>query len=119
MVQMTTLYHNPRCTTSRRALALLETSDTPFDVVHYLKTPLDRSGLRALLDRLEDDPADLVRKDKRFKDLGLDAVDYVTAPDVTDLLVEHPELMQRPIVDDGATAFIGRPLDRIDAFTNS
>ena len=116
---MTTLYHNPRCSTSRRALEQLEASATEFDVVLYLKTPLSGSALSDLIERLGDPPADLVRKDKRFKDLGLDRADYVAVEDVVGLLIEHPELMQRPIVDDGNVAFIGRPLDRVAAFTNT
>ncbi len=116
---MLRLYHNPRCTTSRKALAALEEAPTEFETVLYLKNPLGRDELIRLMARLEDAPADLVRKDKRFKDLGLSASDYAEPDSVADLLVEHPELMQRPIIDNGKVAFIGRPVDRVDAFTKS
>jgi len=58
---------------------------------------------------IDDPPADLVRKDKRFGELGLNADDYVTGPAVVDLLLEHPELMQRPVVFVGERAVIARP----------
>lgn len=116
---MTIIYHNPRCTTSRKALAKLEAAGIDFDVMLYLKSPPSETALRKILTRLEDPPADLVRKDKRFKELGLEAADYTTKQAVTELLSEHPELLQRPVIDDGNRTFIGRPLDRVDAFTDS
>ena len=93
-----TILHNPKCSTSRAAMDELEAAGTDADVVQYLKEPLDRAQLLDLLGKLEDPPADLVRKDPYFKDLGLDADDYTTADAVADLLVEHPRLMQRPVL---------------------
>lgn len=116
---MIRLYHNPRCTTSRKALAILESSGVDFATILYLKEPPTRAQLVDLVGRLDDPPADLVRKDKRFRDLGLDPADYETAEEVVEVLVDHPELMQRPLIDDGARVAIGRPLDRLDAFTES
>jgi len=77
--------------------------------VHYLKEPPDRKTLTDLVARLRDEPADLVRKDSKFKALGLDAGDYTTGAAVVDLLGDHIELMQRPVIDDGEEVFIGRP----------
>jgi len=62
---------------------------------------------------LEAVPAALVRKDKRFTELGLNAGDYVTVESVIMLLLEHPELMQRPIVIGGERAIIARPGERV------
>jgi arsenate reductase (glutaredoxin) len=62
---------------------------------------------------LDGPPADLVRKDKRFAELGLEQEDYRTAERVISLLLEHPELMQRPIVVRGGRAIIARPAERI------
>lgn len=109
-----TLYHNPRCATSRHAYDELAHSDV--EVVEYLKTPLDRDQLLALIDKLEDPAADLVRKDAYFKQQGLDADGYTTPGAVADLLVEHPRLMQRPVLVREDRAIIGRPKDRIAAF---
>ena len=58
-------------------------------------------------------PAELVRKDKRFTELGLRAEDYETAEQVTSLLLDHPELMQRPVVVRGRRAIIARPGERV------
>jgi arsenate reductase len=111
------IYHNPNCSNSRRALAWLEEHEVDHEVVQYLKKPLTRRQLEALARDLEDPPADLVRHDKRFGELGLDADSYTTKQAVVDLLVEHPELMQRPVVVRGDEAIIARPPEeRLDTF---
>ena len=114
-----TIYHNPRCSNSRTALGLLQErgDDVDLDVVEYLNQPLDRAGLEGLLAILEDPPGDLVRHDPRFKELGLDPKGYTTADAVIDLLVEHPELMQRPVLVSGGRAVIARPpADKVASF---
>ena len=60
----------------------------------------------------QDPPADLVRKDPYFNSLGLDAADYTTKKAVIDLLLEHPRLMQRPLLVKADRVIIGRPVDR-------
>lgn len=111
-----TLLHNPNCSTSRHALDEVRAAGTDAEVVQYLKAPLDREALLDLLAKLEDPPADLVRKDGHFTELGLDADDYTTPEAVADLLAEHPRLMQRPVLVRGDRAIIGRPKDRVPAF---
>jgi arsenate reductase len=66
------------------------------------------------LDLLPNEPADLVRKDKNFKQLGLKAEDYVTREAVVDLLLQHPVLMQRPVIIRGERAVIARPSDMVN-----
>lgn len=85
-----------------------------FDVIEYLKQPLSRETLMQFLDLLPNEPADLVRKDKNFKQLGLKADDYVTREAVVDLLLEHPVLMQRPVIIRGERAVIARPSDTVN-----
>lgn len=111
-----TILHNTACSTSRHALDEASTSGADVEVVQYLKTPLDRAALLDLVGKLEDQPADLVRKDGFFKAQGLAADDYVTPEAVADLLVEHPRLMERPVLVRGDRAIIGRPKDRVPAF---
>jgi arsenate reductase len=111
-----TLLHNPNCSTSRHAVDEAAAAGADVEVVQYLKAPLDRGQLLDLLAKLEDPAADLVRKDGFFKDQGLDADDYTTPEAVADLLVEHPRLMQRPVLVRGDRAIIGRPKDRVPAF---
>lgn len=85
-----------------------------FDVIEYLKQPLSRETLMQFLDLLPNEPADLIRKDKNFKQLGLKADDYVTRDAVVDLLLEHPVLMQRPVIIRGERAIIARPSDTVN-----
>ena len=110
-----TLYHNPSCSKSRGAKEILESRGADFEVVEYLKTPLDTAAVAGLLARLPDAPAELVRKDSHFKSLGLNAEDYESAEAVAALLAEHPKLMQRPVGVRGETAVIARPSERIEA----
>jgi arsenate reductase len=111
------IYHNPNCSNSRRALEWLQQNDIDHEVIQYLKKPLSRRELDALVSNLEDPAADLVRHDKRFGDLGLDPDGYNTKKAVVDVLVEHPELMQRPVVVKGKEAIIARPPEeRLDVF---
>lgn len=111
-----TLFHNPRCSTSRAALDAVSAAGADATVVQYLKTPLDEAGLRELLGRLEDPVTDLVRRDAAFKELGLTDDDVATPDQVVAVLLQHPRLMQRPVLVRGDRAIIGRPKDRVPAF---
>lgn len=97
-------------------LEILRDRGVEFDVVEYLKNPLTRADFERILAAIPDEPAALVRNDKRFGELGLDAADYTTAEAVVGLLLEHPELMQRPVVFKGDAALICRPSDTVLAF---
>ena len=111
-----TVLHHAQCSTSRHALTVADDLGVEVEVVQYLKTPLTRDHLVDLMAKLEDSPADLVRQDSFFRDQGLDAADYVTAEEVADLLVQHPRLMERPVLVRGERAIIGRPKHRVAAF---
>jgi arsenate reductase len=112
-MEPTLVYHNPSCSKSRGALEILRDRDVDVEVVEYLRTPPDRAALGRILDAITDPPEALVRKDKRFKELGLDAANYTTKKAVVDLLLEHPELMERPVVFVGDRAVIARPSERV------
>lgn len=107
------LWFNRRCSTARKARDLLDEAGVEVEIVDYLAHPPDEVALRSLVAAIDSPPADLVRKDKRFKELGLAAEDHTTADAVVALLVEHPELLQRPILVDGSRAVIGRPPERV------
>ena len=109
-----TLYHNPNCSKSRGAKEILESRGVQFEVIEYLKTPLTADAVADLLAMLGGDPAELVRNDSHFKELGLDAGDYQTAEAVAALLAEHPKLMQRPVAVLGDRAVIARPSERVE-----
>ena len=92
---------------------LLHARDVEFDIIEYLKKPPTRETLEKIIDMLDGPVADLVRKDKRFKELGLSPNDYVEKKAVVALLLKHPELMQRPIVIRGKHAIIARPPEKL------
>lgn len=78
-----------------------------------MKNPLDRATFERFLALLSNPPADLVRKDKNFESLGLDANQYVTKEAVIDLLLQHPVLMQRPVIIRGEKAVLARPAEKV------
>jgi len=108
-----TIYHNPGCGKSRGAVEILQERGIDHEVIEYLKRPLDRATLERFVDLVPDLPADLVRKDKRFTALELNPDDYTTREQVVALLLEHPELMQRPVVIRGGRAVIARPSEKV------
>jgi arsenate reductase (glutaredoxin) len=107
------IYHNPSCSKSRGALEILEDKGADAEVVLYLQTPPTKAELEQFLAMLDDPPADLVRKDKRFAELGLAESDYQTPEQVVAVLLEHPELMQRPVIVKGDRAVLARPSEKV------
>lgn len=107
------MFHNPVCSKSRGALEILTERGVSADVVEYLKTPPDRATLERIVDAIPDEPAALVRHDKRFGELGLDPDGYTSRGAVVGLLLEHPELMERPVVFVGERAVIARPSEKV------
>jgi len=107
------VYHNPSCSKSRGALEILADEGVDHDVVEYLRVPPDRAALQRIVDTVDVPPAELVRQDRRFDELGLSASDYTTSDAVIELLLEHPELMQRPVIFRGERAVIARPSEKV------
>lgn len=107
-----TLYHNPRCSKSRAALALLNEEGVEPVVIEYLKTPPNSAELKALLGKLKIKPVELVRKGEDvFKEMF-----GAKAPSDSELvaaMVEHPVLIERPILVKGERAVIGRPPENV------
>ncbi|MCB0980319.1 MAG: arsenate reductase [Acidimicrobiaceae bacterium] len=110
-----TIYHNPNCSTSNHAVGVAKDMGVDAEIVLYLKTPPDDATLRGIIAQLEDPVTDLVRRDNLWKELGLTDADVATADQVVAVLLEHPKLMQRPVLVKGGTAIIGRPKDRVPA----
>ena len=107
------MYHNPSCSKSRGALEILADEGVDHDVVEYLRAPPDRAALEHIVDTVDVPPGELVRQDRRFEELGLSASDYTTRGAVIELLLEHPELMQRPVIFRGERAVIARPSEKV------
>ena len=108
-----TIYHNPRCSKSRQALALLEAAGVAPRVVKYLDTPPDAAQLDALLTRLGLEPQAIMRTgEDRYAELGL-AKRTLSRAEAIRVLVENPILIERPIVQVGDRAVVARPPERV------
>jgi len=107
------IYHNPRCSKSRQALELLRAQGVEPEIVEYLKTPPDHQTLDRLLTTLGMQPRDLMRKkEKEYQAAGL-ADPGLTRYRLIDAMIEHPKLIERPIVVKGKKVALGRPPERI------
>lgn len=108
-----TIYHNPRCSNSRAAIALLEENGVNPEIVYYLEHPLNSSQLRILLKQLDMGVRDVLRRSEpEYEELGLDD-ESLAEEIVLDLLCKHPRLLQRPIVVAAGKAIIGRPPENV------
>ena len=108
-----TLYHNPRCSKSRGALELLEARGLTPNVVRYLETPLNAAQIKALLGKLGIRARQLLRTgEDEYKMLQLADTNLSDAQLIA-AIAEHPKLMERPILEVGAKAVIGRPPENI------
>jgi len=112
MSESITLYHNPRCSKSRNALALLREKGVEPEVVLYLETPPSRDELATLIAKLGITPHALIRTGEdiykaEYKGQSLDDDGWL------DALATHPKLIERPIAVRGARAVIGRPPENV------
>ncbi len=107
------IYHNPRCSKSRQTLELLHSRDASPEIVEYLKEPPDVATLTQLLDLLGMQPRDLMRKkESDYKASGADNPD-LSREQLIELMVQHPKLIERPIVVANGKAAIGRPPEQV------
>jgi arsenate reductase len=107
-----TIYHNPRCSKSRAALAILQAHEFPLRVVEYLKAPPTRAELASLRQKLGLPPAEWIRgKEPEFKQAGLGP--NSSEDQLLDAMAQYPVLIERPIVVRGAHAVVGRPPERV------
>ncbi|MFN3988613.1 MAG: arsenate reductase (glutaredoxin) [Rhodocyclaceae bacterium] len=112
MTQPVRIYHNPRCSKSRGACALLEELGVQAEVRHYLDNPPDKDELRALVAALGIRPGELVRRGEavfkaQYAGLTLGDEEWLEA------LAAHPILIERPIVVVGSRAVVARPPERL------
>src|SRR3546814_4420176 len=108
-----TIYHNPRCSKSRETLALLQDRGIAPTIVEYLNDTPDAKTLDALLKKLKIEPRELMRrKEAPYRELGLDDPGLSRAALIA-AMVEHPTLIERPIVVSGAKAALGRPPETV------
>lgn len=110
---MITIYHNPRCRKSREGLAIVEASGQDFEIVKYLDDPLSADELADIISKLGITPLDLVRKNE-----AIWKSDYkgktMSDVQIIDAMVQHPKLIERPIVINNTKAVVGRPPEIIN-----
>ena len=112
---MPTLYHNPRCSKSRAALAMCQASNREVNVRLYLKEPLNKMELNGILSRLNGPISKIIRtKDSKFKTVDSTMLNFEQVESIADFLFLHGHLMERPLLDDGTTAIIGRPVENLN-----
>lgn len=105
----TVIYHNPRCSKSRQTLQLLIDNGIQATVIEYLKTPPTHQQLDSILRGLDMQPMQLMRKgEDEFKQLGL-ADSTLNRDQLIEIMIQHPRLIERPIVVAGDQIAIGRP----------
>lgn len=108
-----TLYHNPRCSKSRQALALLQQHGVEPDIVLYLEQPPTQKLLKDLLQKLGISARDLLRRgEAEYKTLGLDDASVSEAKLIA-AMHAHPQLIERPIAVRGERACLGRPPENV------
>jgi arsenate reductase len=109
------VYQKPTCTKCRSTLKILRARGADFQAINYFETPFTFVELKRLVDLLGISPRGLLRKDEQvYRDLGLARSD-LTDDQVIELMVKHPDLIQRPIVVRGGKAILGRPPENVEA----
>lgn len=109
------IYHNPRCRKSREALQYLEETKQSFDIINYIDKRLSKAEIEQLLNELSYQPEELIRKNEaiwkeQFKGKDLSVDELVSS------LSENPKLIERPIISNGKSAVIARPLEKLIDF---
>ena len=113
-----TIYHNPKCSKSRKTLELLRTAEIEPNIVEYLRNPPDAATLKDILTKLRISARELMRqKESTFTDLHLDDPS-LNEEDLIAAMVDNPILIERPIVVSDDQAVIGRPPENIYSLLN-
>ncbi len=107
------ILHNPKCSKSRATLAILADKGVSTEVVEYLNTPPSAHEISQILDKLGMTPRDLMRKgEAEYKDNNL-ADEGLTSDQLIQAMVDHPKLIERPVVLANGKARIGRPPESV------
>lgn len=109
----TTIYHNPRCSKSRQALALLGERGIDVEVVRYLDTPPTAAEIESLLELLGLEPRDIMRRNEpEYREQSLDDPS-LTRAELVAAISQNPKLLERPILVTPKGARIGRPPETV------
>ena len=106
------IYHNPRCSKSRKTLNLIKEKTSKFEIIEYTKKPLKFKEIQSLLKKLNMTPIELIRKsEKIWKNNYQNKI--INDDDLIKIMINHPKLIERPIVEVEKTAIIGRRPENI------
>lgn len=108
-----TIYQKPTCSTCREAIKILQSSGQEYTAVNYYERPFTKPQLKALLKKAGLQVKDVLRtKEDIYKKLKLSSKN-LSEDALLDLMIKHPDLIQRPIVEKGDTAILARPADTV------
>jgi arsenate reductase len=108
-----TVYEKPTCSKCREVDKLLRESNIPFEKINYYIEPLGEEKLRELLAKMRLSPRDILRTTEPiYRELGLGRLQF-SDDEIISLMAKHPDLIQRPIVERGQRAVLGRPVENI------
>lgn len=108
-----TIWHYNRCSKSRKTLALLEERDLDIEIREYLEDTPSADELDDVLERLDLEPREFMRtREDAYRDNGLDD-ESLTRAELIEAMVEHPKLIQRPVVIKGDAVALGRPPENV------
>ncbi len=113
-----TIYHNPRCRKSREALQLLQEKNLKFKVVKYLDENFDKQSLGIVLDIIGKKPSDALRKNEEIWKKQLNSKN-IGEDEILELMIQHPKLIERPIIVYGNKGVMARPLENLIDFINN
>jgi arsenate reductase len=108
-----TIYQKPTCSTCRQAVQLLKESGKPFTTVNYYERPFTKVQLKSLLRKAGLSPKEILRtKEDLYRELGLAKKD-LSDDEWLEVLIAHPDLIQRPIVEKGEKVILARPAESV------
>lgn len=108
------IYQKPTCSTCRETVKLVQASGQPFTAINYYEQPFTRALLKRLLKKAGLSAKDILRtKEDIYKQLGL-AKKQATEDELIDLMLKHPDLIQRPLVEKGGKAILARPAETVN-----
>ena len=115
MTDQITVYEKPTCTKCREMNRFLHDNGVDFSKVNYYIEPLSKEKLEELLAKMKLTPRDILRNSEPiYRELGLGKGEF-TDDEIISLMVKHPDLIQRPIVERGKRAVLGRPTENVKA----
>ena len=115
MSDQLTIYEKPTCTKCREMNRFLQDNGVDFSKVNYYIEPLSKEKLEELLAKMKLTPRDILRKSEPiYREPGLGKGEF-TDDEIVSLMVDNPDLIQRPIVERGKRAVLGRPTENVKA----